>query len=194
MHEDAQAELSEAKRRVEELRAQIDHHNYAYYVLDAPEITDGEFDKLMRELDGLEKKHPELLSTDSPTQPAGGAAVTSLFAPVKHSEPLLSLDNAFDDEELTAWRDRVVKGLGREPAYVCEPKIDGASAASARLCLGAEDRRRRGRGRLRERQADPGRHPRGRPDRRGRDRQRAHDPRRPRQAPHAQPTPSARGA
>jgi DNA ligase (NAD+) len=129
MHDDTQVELAEAKRRVEELRSQIDHHNYCYYVLDAPEVTDGEFDKLMRELDGLEKKHPELLSPDSPTQRVGGTAVTSLFAPVKHSEPLLSLDNAFDDEELTAWRDRVVKGLGREPAYVCEPKIDGVSVA-----------------------------------------------------------------
>jgi DNA ligase (NAD+) len=129
MHDEAQAELAEAKRRVEELRAQVDHHTYCYYVLDAPEITDGEFDKLMRELDALEKKHPDLLSPDSPTQRVGGAAVTSLFAPVKHSEPLLSLDNAFDDEELTAWRDRVVKGLGREPRYVCEPKIDGVSVA-----------------------------------------------------------------
>jgi DNA ligase (NAD+) len=98
-------------------------------VLDAPEISDGDFDKLMRELDALEKKHPELLSPDSPTQRVGGVAVTSLFAPVRHSEPLLSLDNAFDDEELTAWRDRVVKGLGREPTYVCEPKIDGVSVA-----------------------------------------------------------------
>jgi DNA ligase (NAD+) len=129
MHDAAQAELADAKRRVDELRAQIEHHTYCYYVLDAPEITDGDFDKLMRELDALEKKHPELLSPDSPTQRVGGAAVTSLFAPVKHSEPLLSLDNAFDDEELTAWRDRVVKGLGREPAYVCEPKIDGVSVA-----------------------------------------------------------------
>jgi DNA ligase (NAD+) len=129
MHDAAQAELADAKRRVDELRAQIEHHTYCYYVLDAPEITDGEFDKLMRELDALEKQHPELLSPDSPTQRVGGAAVTSLFAPVKHSEPLLSLDNAFDDEELTAWRDRVVKGLGREPTYVCEPKIDGVSVA-----------------------------------------------------------------
>ena len=129
MHDEAQAELAEAKRRVEELRSQIDHHTYCYYVLDAPEISDGEFDKLMRELDALEKKHPELLLPDSPTQRVGGVAITSLFAPVKHSEPLLSLDNAFDDAELTAWRDRVVKGLGREPAYVCEPKIDGVSVA-----------------------------------------------------------------
>jgi DNA ligase (NAD+) len=129
MHDAAEAELAEARRRVDELRAQIEHHNYRYHVLDAPEIADADYDRLMRELDGLEKKHPELLSPDSPTQRVGGAAVTSLFAPVRHSSQLLSLDNAFDDEELTAWRDRVVKGLGREATYVCEPKIDGVSIA-----------------------------------------------------------------
>jgi DNA ligase (NAD+) len=141
MHDDVQAELAEAKRRVDELRAQIDHHTYCYYVLDAPEISDADFDRLMRELDALEKKHPELLSPDSPTQRVGGVAVTSLFAPARHSAPLLSLDNAFDDEELTAWRERVVKGLGREPSYVCEPKIDGVSIAityeKGRLTRGA---------------------------------------------------------
>jgi DNA ligase (NAD+) len=141
MHDQAQAELAEAKRRVEELRAQIDHHNYRYYVLDAPEVSDAAYDKLLRELDALEKKHPDLLAPDSPTQRVGGAAVTSLFAPVAHSAPLLSLDNAFDDEELVAWRDRVVKGLGREPSYVCEPKIDGVSLAvvyeKGRLTRGA---------------------------------------------------------
>src|SRR5262245_4009028 len=129
MHDAAEAELAEAKRRVDELRAQIEHHTYRYHVLDAPEISDADYDRLMRELDGLEKKHPELLSPDSPTQRVGGAALTSLFEPVRHSSPLLSLDNAFDDEELTAWRDRVVKGLGRDATYVCEPKIDGVSIA-----------------------------------------------------------------
>jgi DNA ligase (NAD+) len=124
-----EAELSNAKLRVEELRAQIEHHNYRYYVLDAPEISDVEFDKLLRELDALERAHPTLLTADSPTQRVGGVAVTALFAPVKHSRRLLSLDNAFDDAELVAWRDRVVKGLGREPSYVCEPKIDGVSLA-----------------------------------------------------------------
>jgi len=141
MHDAAQAELADAKRRVDELRAQIDHHTYCYYVLDAPEISDADFDRLMRELDTLEKQHPELLSPDSPTQRVGGVAVTSLFAPVRHSSPLLSLDNAFDDDELVAWRDRVVKGLGREPGYVCEPKIDGVSVAvvyeKGRLTRGA---------------------------------------------------------
>ena len=141
MHDAAEAELAEAKRRVEELRAQIEHHTYCYYVLDAPEISDADFDALMRQLDALEKRHPELLTPDSPTQRVGGVAITSLFAPVKHSSRLLSLDNAFDDEELVAWRDRVFKGLGREPSYVCEPKIDGVSIAvvyeNGRLTRGA---------------------------------------------------------
>jgi DNA ligase (NAD+) len=129
MHDQQEAELSAAKLRVEELRAQLEHHNYRYYVLDAPEVSDAEYDQLMRELQALEHKHPELLTADSPTQRVGGAAATTLFAPARHSSPLLSLDNAFDDEELVAWRDRVLKGLGREPSYVCEPKIDGVSVA-----------------------------------------------------------------
>src|SRR4029079_18220244 len=108
--------------------------------LDAPEIADVEYDKLLRELDALEHAHPTLLTADSPTQRVGAAA-SALFAPVKHSSRLLSLDNAFDDDELVAWRDRVVKGLGREPRYVCEPKIDGVSLAvvydKGRLTRGA---------------------------------------------------------
>jgi DNA ligase (NAD+) len=128
MHDAAEAELAAAKLRVEELRARIEHHSYRYYVLDTPEISDAEFDLLLRELGALEQRHPELLTPDSPTQRVGGAAAAR-FAPVRHSARLLSLDNAFDDEELSAWRDRVVKGLGREPTYVCEPKIDGVSVA-----------------------------------------------------------------
>ncbi len=129
MHDPAESELADAKRRVEELRAQIEHHDYRYYVLDAPEVADADYDQLMRELTALEERHPELLTPDSPTQRVGGAALTARFAPVKHSARLLSLDNAFDDAELGAWRDRVIKGLGREPSYVCEPKIDGVSVA-----------------------------------------------------------------
>jgi DNA ligase (NAD+) len=140
VHAPEEAELSAAKLRVEELRAQIDHHSYRYYVLDAPEISDAEFDRLLRELRELETRHPELLTPDSPTQRVGGG-VSALFAPVRHSSRLLSLDNVFDDEELVAWRDRVVKGLGREPTYVGEPKIDGVSIAVAyergRLVRGA---------------------------------------------------------
>jgi DNA ligase (NAD+) len=129
MHDQAESDLADAKRRVEELRAQIEHHDYRYYVVDAPEVSDAEYDKLMRELTELEHRHPELLTPDSPTQRVGGKAATSLFAPVRHSARLLSLDNSFDDAELGAWRDRVIKGLGREPSYVCEPKIDGVSVA-----------------------------------------------------------------
>jgi DNA ligase (NAD+) len=128
MHSAEEAELATAKLRVEELRAGIEHHSHRYYVLDAPEISDADFDLLLRELRDLEQRHPELLTPDSPTQRVGGVAA-SRFAPVRHSARLLSLDNAFDDEELSAWRDRVVKGLGREPSYVCEPKIDGVSVA-----------------------------------------------------------------
>src|SRR5450432_3715188 len=130
MHAPAADELASARARVEELRAQLEHHSYRYYVLDAPEITDGAFDELLRELRTLEERHPDLLTVDSPTQRVGGAAAAR-FAPVKHSARLLSLDNVFDDEELVAWRDRVVKGLGREPSYVGEPKIDGVSIAVA---------------------------------------------------------------
>jgi DNA ligase (NAD+) len=140
MHDAAEAELSTAKTRAEELRAQIEHHNYRYYVLDAPEVTDAEFDRLLLELRELEGRHPELITPDSPTQRVGGTR-SALFAPAKHSARLLSLDNVFDDEELVAWRDRVVKGLGREPSYVGEPKIDGVSIAltyeQGRLTRGA---------------------------------------------------------
>jgi DNA ligase (NAD+) len=128
MHDAADEELAAARARVDELRAQIAHHNYRYYVLDAPEITDPEFDRLLRELGDLEQKHPTLLTPDSPTQRVGGAP-SALFAPARHSSRLLSLDNAFDAEELAAWAERVRKGLGREASYVCEPKIDGVSIA-----------------------------------------------------------------
>ena len=122
--------LLQARNRVDELRARIAHHSYAYYVLDAPEISDAEFDALMRELDQLERAHPELLTADSPTQRVGGTP-SDLFAPVRHSNRLLSLDNAFDTDELSAWETRIVKALGRSSSFVCEPKIDGVSIAVA---------------------------------------------------------------
>ena len=128
MHDPGDEELAAARARVDELRAQLAHHSYRYYVLDAPEITDGQFDVLLRELADLEQKHPTLLAPDSPTQRVGGAP-SALFAPARHSARLLSLDNAFDAEELSAWAERVRKGLGREATYVCEPKIDGVSIA-----------------------------------------------------------------
>jgi DNA ligase (NAD+) len=125
-----EAEFSAARIRAEELRATIEHHNYRYYVVSAPEVSDAQYDALVRELQDIERRHPELLTPDSPTQRVGEVA-TALFAPVRHSSRLLSLDNAFDDAELEAWHTRVVKGIGREPPYVCEPKIDGVSIAVA---------------------------------------------------------------
>jgi len=115
--------------RAEELRAKIDHHDYRYYVLAQPEIADSEYDGLMRELLDLEQRFPELVTPDSPTQRVGGAPPSELFAPVTHSVRLLSLDNVFDREELDAWEQRVKRELGRDPAFVCEPKIDGVAVA-----------------------------------------------------------------
>jgi DNA ligase (NAD+) len=129
MHDPSEDELAADRLRVEELRAQIAHHDYRYYVLDAPEVSDAQYDALMRELVALEHRHPALLTADSPTQRVGGKP-SALFAPARHSSRLLSLDNAFSAEELDAWAERVRKGLGRDPAgYVCEPKIDGVSIA-----------------------------------------------------------------
>lgn len=133
-------ELTEARKRVDELRARLEYHDYRYYVLDAPEVSDAEYDGLMRQLRELETRHPELLTADSPTQRVGGKP-SALFAPARHSGRLLSLDNAFGEEELAAWHQRVVKGLGREPTFICEPKIDGVSVAvtyeGGRLTRGA---------------------------------------------------------
>src|SRR5450432_1843502 len=129
MHDPAADALATARARVDELRAQLAHHSYRYYVLDAPEVSDAQFDVLLRELGELERAHPTLLTPDSPTQRVGGAP-SALFAPARHSSRLLSLDNAFDADELGAWAERVRKALGRDPSsYVCEPKIDGVSIA-----------------------------------------------------------------
>jgi DNA ligase (NAD+) len=111
--------------RVEQLRREIDEHNYRYYVLDAPSISDAEFDRLFRELQTLEAEHPELASADSPTQRVGGAPLTA-FASVAHRVPMLSLNNAFDEEEVLAFDRRAREGLERERVeYDCEPKFDG---------------------------------------------------------------------
>ncbi len=120
------ADFSAARIRAEELRSQIEQHNYRYHVLDSPEISDASYDKLVRELTEIEERFPELITPDSPTQRVG-APPSELFAPVRHSERLLSLDNAFSFDELDTWYGRVVKGLGAEPDLVCEPKIDGVS-------------------------------------------------------------------
>jgi DNA ligase (NAD+) len=118
--------------RIQELRLLIRHHEERYYVLDAPEIADGEFDALMRELAELEAAHPDLITEDSPTQRVGGR-VAAGFSTVEHAEPMLSLDNAYSDDELRAFDDRVRRGLGAEEGqaidYVAELKIDGVGVA-----------------------------------------------------------------
>ena len=115
--------------RTEELRSALNHHNYRYYVLDAPEVSDAEYDALMRELRALEAEHPGLVTPDSPTQrvgapPAGG------FEQVTHNRQMFSLGNAFDDEEFMAWHKRVSAMLEGEPFdMVCELKYDGLAVA-----------------------------------------------------------------
>ena len=111
--------------RVGELRAQIAHHNERYHTLDDPEVSDADYDALVRELRQLEADHPDLATDDSPTGLVGGA-VSATFAPVTHRVPMMSLDNAMDADELRAWADRVIKGLdGDQPTFVCELKFDG---------------------------------------------------------------------
>jgi DNA ligase (NAD+) len=110
--------------RAEELRGLIRHHNQRYYDQDAPEIPDAEYDALVRELRAIEAEFPDLAVPDSPTAAVGGTAST-LFAPVEHRVPMMSLDNAFGAEELHAWADRLAKRLPPDTAFVCELKIDG---------------------------------------------------------------------
>ncbi len=113
------------RARAEDLRRQIDYHNYRYYVLDDPEIPDSEYDRLMRELQELEAAHPELITPDSPTQRVGAQPLKE-FAEVRHAIPMLSLGNAFSDEEMADFDERVRKLLNVEQIeYSAEPKLDG---------------------------------------------------------------------
>jgi DNA ligase (NAD+) len=122
-------DLQRAKLRVEELREQVNHHLYRYHVLDDPEISDAEYDELIGELRSLEDRFPELITPDSPTQRVG-AAPADLFRPVQHRAPMLSLDNAFSEQELAAWAARVDRGLaGASATFVAELKIDGVACA-----------------------------------------------------------------
>src|ERR1700690_3583938 len=117
------------KKTAESLREKIRHHEYLYYVLDKPELTDTEFDKLMNELKRLEAEHPELITPDSPTQRVGGKPREG-FVKAKHSSPMLSLDNAYSEEELRDWERRGHELSGRtDLEYMCELKLDGMSLA-----------------------------------------------------------------
>ena len=117
--------MSAAGNKITELRRQLDEHNYRYYVLDDPTLPDAEYDRLYRQLAGLEERHPELISADSPTQrigdrPAGG------FPEVRHGAPMLSLDNAFNNDELTAFDKRLRERLSVDKiSYTAETKLDG---------------------------------------------------------------------
>ena len=116
---------AEARTRLEELRTSITHHNERYHTLDDPEISDADYDALVRELRELEDAHPELADAASPTNQVGAAASAS-FDAVVHAVPMMSLDNAMNADELQAWAERVVKGLdGASPTFVCELKFDG---------------------------------------------------------------------
>jgi DNA ligase (NAD+) len=119
---------AEARERHADLSLEIDEHAYRYYVLDDPIVSDAEYDRLMRQVTALEERWPALRTPDSPTQKVHGTPST-VFAPVTHLERLMSLDNAFTDEELDGWVTRVVREAGASPSYLCELKIDGLAVA-----------------------------------------------------------------
>jgi DNA ligase (NAD+) len=117
------------QKKIESLRDTIRHHEYRYYVLDDPEISDFDFDRLMEQLKQLEAEHPELITPDSPTQRVGGKPREGVVK-VEHSSPMLSLDNTYSEEELRDWERRVHELSGRNDVeYVCELKLDGMSLA-----------------------------------------------------------------
>ncbi len=115
------------EERILSLRRQIDHHNRLYYTDAKPEISDQQFDTLLRELQELETAHPELITPDSPTQRVGGAPIEG-FVQIQHTVPMMSLDNTYSEEELRSFYQRVLKGLGRDSVRcVIEPKVDGVA-------------------------------------------------------------------
>ncbi|MEU1826141.1 NAD-dependent DNA ligase LigA [Streptomyces abikoensis] len=117
---------AEAREKHALLAERVEEHRFRYYVKDAPVVSDAEFDKLLRSLEALEEEYPPLRTPDSPTQKVAGAYETE-FTAVEHRERMLSLDNAFDDEELAAWAERIAKDLGEGAGYhfLCELKVDG---------------------------------------------------------------------
>jgi DNA ligase (NAD+) len=121
-------ERREAERRARELRRLIHHHDHRYHVLDDPEISDAQYDALLRELQEIERRHPDLVTPDSPTQRVGAAPIERLEK-IPHSLPMVSLDNTYSEAEVREWEGRLFNHLGRTftVAYVVEPKIDGAA-------------------------------------------------------------------
>ncbi len=131
---------ADARARLDQLRDELRHHEYMYYVLDAPEIDDLAYDALMRELQAIEAAHPEWIAPDSPTQRVGGK-VAEGFGKVAHSRPMLSLDNVNSEEELREWDARVrqLAGPSVEVRYTCEYKLDGLSMALHYACARPDD-------------------------------------------------------
>ncbi|MEX1300920.1 MAG: NAD-dependent DNA ligase LigA, partial [Desulfotignum sp.] len=118
---------SRIEYRVRQLQQMLTDHNYYYHVLDDPKISDAEYDRLMQELIGLETANPELKTPDSPTQRVGGAPLPA-FDHAKHSIPMLSLDNAFSDQNILEFHARVLKNTGSDDLlYTAEPKLDGVA-------------------------------------------------------------------
>jgi len=124
------AKADDARKKIDALRDELRHHEHLYYVLDAPELTDAQYDALMNQLKALEAEHPELITPDSPTQRVGGKPRDG-FVKTPHSRPMLSLDNAYNEAELRAWEQRVRDALPStdKVRYVCELKLDGLSLA-----------------------------------------------------------------
>ncbi|TCL07103.1 NAD-dependent DNA ligase LigA [Sodalis ligni] len=122
--------MEQIDQKINALRAQLRHHEYQYHVLDAPEVPDAEYDRLMAELRELETQHPELLTADSPTQRVGGAPLTA-FSQVRHEVPMLSLDNVFDEESFLAFNKRVMDRLRSDDdlTFCCELKLDGLAVS-----------------------------------------------------------------
>ena len=117
----------DVRKRIDRLRAEIRKHDYLYYVLNQPKITDRQYDKLFAELKSLEQANPELITPDSPTQRVSGQPLER-FSSVRHSVPMLSMDNTYNADELKAFDERVAKGLGsKDYNYVVELKIDGVA-------------------------------------------------------------------
>ena len=130
------ASKTEAKQRIESLREQLDRHNRLYYVEASPEVSDQQYDQLLKELEALEADHPDLITPDSPTQRVGGEPIEG-FETVEHAAPMMSIDNTYDEDELRRWAQRVGKGLtgegdqlfGDAVQFVCMSKIDGVAVS-----------------------------------------------------------------
>ena len=116
---------SKAKEKINHLADKINEHNYEYYVLDEPHLSDAEYDKLFRELESLEREHPQFIDSSSPTQRVGHP-IESGFQNYNHQTPMLSLSNAINEQEIKDFNQRINKWLDQDStAYVAEPKIDG---------------------------------------------------------------------